>query len=304
MLQRARQQAAQSKQQQETVAGQLRELAGGTCPFLKEKCLQLNPARMGGLQSTITDDLDWEGKLKPLEASHAQAKASREKLQRAKASVEEKRSNLDERARELARELAAILPDGIVAIANRLAGWVKGIDPFPPVTARICEPASVANLEEAHRQNRIFVDGFALWCSRAHAAAQKALDNFSSEEQARAKQEQSVEHLAREDERLTAEIAKLGRDEKMERDASAQWEAKIQPCTVVINSLEQKRQTFAGVTDEISRYETVLEAQRAGHVRYIAAKPQTSSPRDRELCRRGRTRRRRPERTSSRPTKY
>jgi exonuclease SbcC len=253
---------------------QLDQIAGGSCPFLKEQCRQFDPAKV---EADLGKMEQW---IEALEREESAAKAKldaarseRERIDREAVDIAAKTSTLDGLINGFVgsfRDLfPAVVRDAVARVQEHLPdlGSIEYSVPPPPADSEY------ALLAAAHEQALLFQANLSQWVEKADSKMEQRLVEARSEQRSRDIEGQNLVHYKTQLEEIEKEIARLISDESKRREAVDGFEKESRELVRRLADLDQKLKEFVPLGSEISNLERVQQDTRGDHQRYLGAKP-------------------------------
>lgn len=264
---------AKAEQQDTTLRGQLKEISGGICPFLKEKCRQFNPAKV---QADLTEQTSAVATLK---IAVEQARSTRHKTEHALGGLRTAHGRMTQQESELSTSIQNY-SEGLQSLtsaeAAEAAQWLLTWEPklsalpaAPKIPIRKIDPKAVASLQA---RLHAFVEAANGWWQQADGVIKARLKSFHEEGKARNAQEATLSQDAKQLIRLRAEILELTQKAAAKEAESGKHAGEMEGLAKQVGGLDAALQPFANLDADLRREQQKRDANQAGYVLYLGAK--------------------------------
>ena len=262
-----------AEQQHVTLKAQLKEIAGGVCPFLKEKCQQFDPSK-------VQADFDQQTSAIPgLKQEVKQGKLAHEAAERVLKELRTAHGKFSGMETELAEALGGYL-DGLKNLNSAQAvsshAWLFAWEPqlsIIPVanitTLELSDPLKVVDLQQ---QLASFVNDAKAWWEKTNAIIKARLKAFNEEAKTRKAQETSLGQYAEEQSRLKVEIGKLTQKATVKEAEAKQQDGVVTGLADQVGKLDDELKAFINLDNDIKREQLKRDANRLGHERHLGAR--------------------------------
>jgi exonuclease SbcC len=283
LYQTIRQRAGEARSARTALKMQLKQIADGFCPFLKEQCRQFDPEK-------VQDDLGkTEEQIESLNAQEAAAKAKydlarsdRERFDREAISIAAKQSTMDALITRFVGSFQDLFPDAVREPFGRLLTELPELTPFaePPPTPGVDSGTSM--LETADRQSFIFRQKLERWFENAKLKAETLIAAAHEERRRRDMEGQNLVHLNAQIKEIDREISDLTADASKQIEAAKGFDLEGRKLVQLIVDLDEKLTEYATLNAEITSLEQVQQMTRGDFQRYLGAKPLADQKSQRE----------------------
>jgi len=261
-----------AEQQHVTLKAQLKEIAGGVCPFLKEKCQQFD-------LSKVQADLDQQTSAIPgLKQAVKQGKLAHEAAERVLKELRTAHGKISGMETELAEALGGYL-DGLKNLNSGQAAshaWMLAWEPQLPVlpvanitTLELNDPLKVVDLQQ---QLASFVNDAKTWWEKTNTIIKARLKTFNEEAKTRKAQETSLGQYAAEQSRLKAEIQKLTQKATAKESEAKQQDGVVTGLATQVGKLDDELKAFINLDNDLKLEQLKRDANRLGHERHLGAR--------------------------------
>lgn len=271
-LRRAREELAGAQRHQLALEAQLKQIAGGSCPFLKEQCRQFEPSKVQTELSERQASLAAAAKLeKSLATKLLEATGEVKRLEKAEERIAYRKREREESVGRIKIELAALLPETVAQASERLRQFetkiptLKGSPGMPVETS----PAHLKALETQLRDFNQHVRGHQ---DETNAALEARFREFERMASARQKEEAELENLEKLLIKTRGETAKLAQDFEARRADHFRLEAEAAAFAKRASDLEDQLRPFANLESEMNAQRLKRDQNRGGHERYQHAR--------------------------------
>ena len=264
---------AKAEQSHLTLGAQLKEISGGICPFLKEKCRQFDPAK-------VRTDLEVQSSaVAILKEEVEKSGAAHEKAKKTLDSVKEVQANIKGQETELAASLGsyregmeAIFPDDVAGALKWLGAWDHNLPVVPSTPKLPSGELNAAGVAELQERLNLFAEEVDAWWKKADAVIKARLESFQEEKEARSVLEANLIKDLKKAEELQEECESLLKSAKGKEAEASKHDGTAKVSAVQISNLDEALKPFADLTSDIKREQGKREANRIGHERYLVAK--------------------------------
>jgi exonuclease SbcC len=262
-----------AEQRHTTLEGQLQEIGGGICPFLKEKCRQFDPSK-------VRADLEEQKLAIKVLAKEAEQKGKVQQeselalgeLRTAQAKISQMELELAEALESYSDGLRSLVSDGAVKSSEWLAGWAAEpgrLPTTPKLSPKKIDPARVAILQE---QIATFGNEAKAWWVGTNTAIRTRIKTFNEEAKVRKAQESTLREYAEQLVRLNAEVQGLSQKAIAKESEAKKHEEEVKNLSTQIEKLDAELKPFGQLDADLKREQLKRDANRVGHERYLGAK--------------------------------
>ena len=269
----ARDRLVQAQQRLHTLKEQLKEIAGGLCPFLKERCQQFDPAKVRAdvedCQRQIQELLGLEQSTRK---SYLAAKAEYERCQGLDHQAQTKRTDLHSALKQYLQPISDLVPERVATAAAWLGGWLPAIQALPqvpPVPGDGLSPESISNLQAALR---VYAESVDHWWEATETACHAHLNAFRAQELDRRETEQMIGNATVQMAALDTEIQTLEARIVAKQTEAAQQEAASLAAAQEAASLDEQLKPFAGLDRESDAEQEKRSVSQTGYEAYLRSK--------------------------------
>jgi DNA repair protein SbcC/Rad50 len=282
-LQYLRQRLAAANAERSGLLKQLQEIAGGTCPFLKEQCRQFDPSKVeGDLKEKIATIELLQKKRGIAESALHAAQTEHEHRRQEEQNLAGKRSQLDQIVVDFVSAFERLAWRKTGEAVNGLQQWIQ-VQPRPQCPSPDAKGVDPDAFESSHRQNVDYLKALENWWQRTENVVQARINAVREEERRRNSDQRdevnSTEHLRR----IESEIGKIAVAENEQREAAAACQRESAELEKAIAGLDQRLRAFGFLSDEIVLLEETQRKYRSDYQRYLGAKPLADERSSREI---------------------
>jgi DNA repair protein SbcC/Rad50 len=255
-----------------TLQHQTDEIAGGLCPFLKEKCRQFDPAKVkADLQSCRTKVSELQAAARLAQASQQAAKQQHDAV---KASHQEV-INQDAHLRQALGQYLEALKTIILNDATEAAAWLNGWDQtiallplLPEIRGESVPPDSIAGL-----QGRLEAYGAEVraWWKAADATYSMRRNDFHEQELARRTDELNLANIESTLQTSQSEIQEFEKKIARRHREAAQEELTRKAAADEVAVLAEQLKCFATLDTELETQRSRQKVNRSGYESYLQA---------------------------------
>ncbi len=280
-----------ARESHKTLKTQLDEINGGVCPFLKERCRQFDPDKVGAdLHDKEAAIQALEKQLPDAREAHRRAKTRLDTLTGQETQLGQIRKNLEKRLGEFLDEHNALLSDAEREAATRLAQFLNGSTP-PAKPAPVFREACFRNdhttwragaAQEISATASAFAAGAREWFDGIAPALKSHFHAFDMERDQRLAQERDLVNHERQIKELKVETESLADKAGGKTNEAGQLRARAQAEANIVRDLEEKLKAFATLDQQVREQQRLKTRHAEGHGRYIAARPIAEQLADRQ----------------------
>jgi exonuclease SbcC len=253
---------------------QLKDISGGLCPFLRESCRQFDPAKVQSdldAQAAVIQALD--KKVTQASAAHTEAKRQLKALEAAETKIGAKR---EQQARDVAKYLSdcrSVVPADVTEAYVRLRAWEPGLynAATPPAVPSGAVDSDALNLLQTNLE-QFKVMACARWRDDDAAIAIR-LAAAEKEKEERQSDQNTLDHLSRQAVALKKEVTTLGKNAATKSTEAQRLAAEMTTLAKQVGAIDEQLKDFSGVDAQLTTQRQHRDANRAGHERYLQAKP-------------------------------
>ena len=262
-----------AEQQHVTLKAQLKEIAGGVCPFLKEKCQQFDPSK-------VQADLDQQTSAIPgLMQAVKQGKLAYEAAERMLKELRTAHGKISGMETELTEALGGYL-DGLKnlnsaqAVSSHawLLAWEPQLSSMPVANINTLEKIAPVKVVDLQQQLASFVNDAKTWWEKTNAIIKGRFKAFNEEARTRKVQETSLVQYAEEHSRLKVEIQKLTQKATAKESGARQTDGVVTGLTAKVVELDDELKPFINLDNDLKCEQLKRDANRPGHERYLGAR--------------------------------
>ncbi|MFT4691728.1 MAG: AAA family ATPase [Verrucomicrobiia bacterium] len=271
-LKNANTKLTKTRERQTTLKGQLDQIAGGVCPFLKESCQQFDAQKVQSDLSAMEQEItDGAKLLADCEQAAEEASKTFDTLKEARAQLPPKQESLAAESLDLGEELQALLPQEITDAVGKLRPWDERIDSLPGALSvpEAIRPEDVARLQESATE---FTDKADEWWQRVdeffgerEASQQKAV-------QERNRAEQNLEQLQELKDGLAKEVKHLAEDAQAKLVNAQKLDGEAAESRKTVEALDQQLKAHASLDNDLTAQRERLDTHRTAHEKHLQAK--------------------------------
>jgi exonuclease SbcC len=272
-LQRAEAQHTAAVAQRDNLAGQLRQLGSGLCPFLGETCPKFDPAKVrADLAALAAVIADLGAAVAARRAEESAARTAQGELIKAEGQLAAARVQ-QERAIDAFREEAALLvPELVTAAVDRLRRWDGAVGRAPgwsPGAGGRMTADAVGAVAESLAQ---LVADVHAWWRETSPVVQAHLERDAAASAERAARESTLVARAAQLATLAGEVRALAASAAATAAEAAACEEAAATCEERCRRHDAALQGYAGLDADIAAHTAACDANRPGHVRYLEAR--------------------------------
>lgn len=282
----AKKQLAKALERKDTLAGQLKQIKGGTCPFLKENCHQFEPAKVkSDLSKLDADIIVLEKKEKAALRAHDAAQSKLTPLVTADNQLAGKRAQLAKNIRAYRSEYVTVYPKSIAETIVRLKAWLNKIAPFRPEIESLAGTLSPTQVPLLQESLKAFVDEVKSWWDKAELIISDRLKEIKQEKADRVVKEENLKSAREELKNVEQEIEGLARNEKEKEKEARKFDEEAAAFKIAVEAFDDQLKPYASLDKEIESTATLRDGNKAGHERCLKAKAlaEDLTPRRRQL---------------------
>lgn len=253
---------------------QLKDIAGGLCPFLKESCRQFDPAKVQSdldTQSSVIQAL--ETQVTQATATHTEAKRQLKTLETTETKIIAKR---EQQARDIGKYLAdcrTVVPADAVEAYDRLRTWEPGLYNAAIVPTIPSGAVDVPALELLQANLGQFkTTASARWLDDDARIATR-LEAAEKEKEVRQSEQTSLDHLSRQATATQKESATLGKNAEAKSTEARRLDTEMAAFANQVERADEQLKAFTGVDAQIAVQRQHRDSNRGGHELFLQAKP-------------------------------
>jgi DNA repair protein SbcC/Rad50 len=273
---------AKAEQAKSTLGGQLAQISGGMCPFLKETCRQFNSqAIQSDLEQREKEIIGVTRELKQATDAFERARKASEKLAQQEAQLDHLRKALEEKVRGLIDRHNQLFPTSVqeqwACVQKFAPAQLAALKALEEVAPDDCwrdfqsnfDPAVLAPLLDAETG----LCGRVVAFEQASAHLDAMFDQFEQERENRVRQQQNLENSKKDLQSAENELKLLSqRIEQLSAEAS-QAAACANIKIAQISELDRKLEEFAHLDRDFQAQNESKDRNADDHKRYLGAKP-------------------------------
>jgi len=276
---------AEAEKLKETLAGQLEEIGGGICPFLKEKCRQFDPKKIRSDVSARQEEIkQLTKKQSEATAAHQQARALVEKLANEEARLAQTRKLIERKVGSFvkahnklfsaaAQQHFGVLADYLPKQAARLT-----IQPLAEATAGECfdisgkvlNPRVIRGVASAETQFHAQVSGILTSIAKD---LENEIKSFEKQRDGRLGKERDLKNKQGNLEEIEAEIKVLTANIKGQSDVGRKSAEDAAAAGKRVTDFDEKLKLFQDVERQLEQQRNLKDQNADGHAKYLGAKP-------------------------------
>jgi len=264
---------SKAEERHQTLKDQLEEIGGGICPFLKEKCRQFDPSKVRAdleQQKLAIKVLEKESEL--CGKAHQIAQQALGDLRTAHGKISKTETELTEGLETYGEGLRSLTSDEAVASFDWLLTWESELNAMPTaskISAKKIDSAKVVALQE---QVAMFVTEAKAWWEKTIGAIRTRIKAFNDTAKSRSAQESNLSQYSEQLVRLNAEILGLSQRAAAKEAEAKQLDGEVKRLATQIEKLDGDLKPFANLDGDLKREQSMRDANRVGHERYLGAK--------------------------------
>ena len=269
----AKKQLAKALERKDTLAGQLKQIKGGTCPFLKENCHQFEPAKVkSDLSKLDADIIVLEKKEKAAFRAHEAAQSKLTPLVTADNQLAGKHAQLAKNIRAYRSEYVTIYPKSIAETIVRLKAWSNKIAPFRPEIASLTATLSPPKVPLLQESLKAFVNEVKSWWDIAESIISDRLKEIKQEKADRVAKVENLKNASEELKNVEQEIVEFDWNEKEKEKEARKFDEEAAGFKIAVEAFDDQLKSYASLDKEIESTVTLRDENKAGHERYLKAK--------------------------------
>jgi len=273
VLMEARNLLAKARERKTTLTGQLEQISGGTCPFLKETCQQFNPAKV---QADLTHS---DAEIATLDQGEKAALLAQKAAQNlltplvtADNQLAGKRKQLDRNIGTYVVEFGSAVPTNITEAVARLHAWDADISPLPALAATAdgaVVPTQVLSLQQTIDT---FTREIQSWWGKTESSISKYLGQSQHEKTDRIAKEEGLKNFTVEFNKVEKEISGLGTNAEEKKLAAKKFNEDAASFKTLVESFDEQLKPYVTLDREIESAIKLRNDNKAGHESYLKAK--------------------------------
>lgn len=273
VLKLAQDELAKAEERHATLQQQLREITGGMCPFLKEKCRQFDPAKVrADLEGQRLALVNLKAEVQQNNKAHQEVNVALGTLKSAHGKIAGKKTELGESIERYREGLISLVSDDAMDSLQWLAAWENQLPAAPVAPQASSKSITPAGLAGFQQRFEAFVGEADAWWELAAGLIKARLKSFQEEAKARRAKESTLDQMSEQLKGFRNEISGLGKNAAKKDAEASQHDVEIGNLTIQLAPLDEALKPFENLDEDLKREQPKRDDNRAGYDRYIVAK--------------------------------
>jgi len=264
---------AKAEQSLTTLGEQLKEISGGVCPFLKEKCRQFDPAKVrADLEKQSAAVAELRKEVEKSGDAHIQAGEKLRELRASQAQIVAMTTELTGSIENYGEGMVGLTPEEVEESITWIKSWERRLPAMPKifkVSVTDTNPAAVLKLQQ---QLETFLTEAEAWWEKVDDFIKLRLKAFNEEEKERKAQETTLSQYSEQLSRLKAETKGLNQKSLAKEAEAKQHDKEIVGLIQQAGKLDESLKPFTSLDADLKREQQKRDANRIGHEHYLGAK--------------------------------
>ncbi|GEM_PF-440383 len=276
---------AETEKLKESFSEQLKEITGGVCPFLKERCRQFEPKKVQANVSTH------EKEIKRLSKEYQEAKAAHQKAKALLEKLVKEDGQRTELKKSIARDIESLISAGNNLFPSETQRHFEILrDYLPAHSARLqFQPPAPVRMEDCLDKTGDALNAGALgellkvqrvFCRQISSALEKTADDleerfgeFEKQRSERVGAERDVKNRQEQLKEMEIEASELTAKIEEQGAEAAKADEAMATAAKLLTALDEKLLPFARLEDDLREQQRLMADNRPGHEKYLGAKP-------------------------------